>query len=186
MRVGADGPAGFGLPPVVDDRDAEVVFGPVQGVRIEPFAGQKEGFEVGQVVIFHQFRFGIFAFDGPEGRGGGKHGFDLVLGDHPPEYAGIRRAHRFAFEQNGGAAFEQGAVDNVGVPHNPADIRGRPVNIAGIHVVDVFHGPFQGHHVTAVVPHNPFGFSGGSGGIKNVKRVGGRHRHAVMGLGRWP
>ena len=71
----------------------------MQGVGIGALAGQEEGLEVGQVVLFHQFRLGVLAFDGPEGGGRGEHGLDLVLGDHPPEDPGIRRTHRLAFEQ---------------------------------------------------------------------------------------
>jgi hypothetical protein len=144
---------------VVHHRHLEAIFGPVQGVGVGALAGQEQGLEIGQVVLFHQFGIGVLALDGPKGRGRGEHGLDLVVGDHPPEHAGIRCAHRFALEQDGGAALEQRAVDDVAVAHHPAHIRGRPVDVAGIHVVDVLHGPFQGHHMAAVVADHALGLA---------------------------
>ena len=37
--------------------------------------------------------------------------------------------------------------------------------------------------MSAVVAHHPFGHTGGPGGIQNIQRVGGGHRHTVMGFG---
>jgi hypothetical protein len=79
QAVGADGPAGFRLPPVVDHRHPDCVFGPVQGVGIEALAGQKKGLEIGQVVFFHQFGIGVLALDGPKAVGAVNMDFDLVL-----------------------------------------------------------------------------------------------------------
>src|SRR5436190_695434 len=49
-QVGRDRPAGLGLPPVVDDRDAELVGRPVVGLRVQPLAGQEQVPQPGQVV----------------------------------------------------------------------------------------------------------------------------------------
>ena len=127
---------------MVDHRDVQAVFGPFERVRIQTLTGQKKGFKIGQIIIFHQFGPGVFAFYGAKRRGGGEHDLDVVFGYHPPENTGIRGAHRFAFEQNGGATFEQRSIDDVGMTDHPAHIRSRPVNITGSHIVDGAHGPF--------------------------------------------
>ena len=98
QTITGNGPAGFGLPPVIDHRNLQVVFSPFQSVRIQALTGQKKGFKIGQIVIFHQFSPGIFAFNGPKCSGGGKHDFDVMFGYDPPEDTGIRGAHRFAFK----------------------------------------------------------------------------------------
>ena len=68
--VGADRPAGFGLPPVIDDRNLEVLFGPLDGIRVGAFPGQEKNLETGNVVLLDQLTLGIVAFDGPKRRGG--------------------------------------------------------------------------------------------------------------------
>ncbi len=83
---------------MVDHRYIQCLFRPVQGVGIEPFPGQKKGFELRQIVLFHQIGLGVLPFDGAKGRRGRKHAFDLVVGNNPPEHACIGCAHRFAFE----------------------------------------------------------------------------------------
>ncbi|MNT77393.1 hypothetical protein D3C72_2164990 [compost metagenome] len=40
--VGGDRPAGFRLPPMVDDRDIEDLLGPFDGFGVGAFAGEKE------------------------------------------------------------------------------------------------------------------------------------------------
>ena len=142
QTIAGNGPAGFRLPPVIDDRYVQAVFGPFEGIRIQPLPGQKKRLKIRQIVIFHQLRFGVFALDGAKCRGCRKHDFDIMLRDHTPENAGIRRSHRFTFEYNRGASFQQWPVNDVGVAHNPAHIRSRPINITGIHIVDGTHGPF--------------------------------------------
>ena len=131
--------------------------------------------------MFQQLRPGVFSLDGAECRGGGKHGFDIVFGNDPPENACIGRADRFAFEKDGCTAFEQGGIDDVGVPHHPADVGCRPVDIACIHVINIFHAPFQGHHMPTVVPDNTFGFARCAGGIENIQRIGCCQGDTVMG-----
>ena len=42
-RVGGDGPAGLRLPPVVDDRHAELRLGPEQRVGVAALAGKEQG-----------------------------------------------------------------------------------------------------------------------------------------------
>ena len=53
-RVAGDGPAGLGLPPVIDDRHAEQLLRPLDGRRIAALAGQEQGAKLRQVVVPQQ------------------------------------------------------------------------------------------------------------------------------------
>ena len=55
-----------------------------------------------------------------------------VLGDDPPERAGVGRADRLALVQDRGAAGEQRRVDDVGVADDPADVGGGPEHLARV------------------------------------------------------
>ena len=48
--IGADRPAGLGLPPMVDDRHLELLLGPRDGRRIGALAGEKQGAKPPEVV----------------------------------------------------------------------------------------------------------------------------------------
>ncbi len=56
---------------------------------------------------------------------------DAVLRDHPPEGAGVRRADRLALVEHARAAVQQRRVDDVGMADDPADVGGRPEDLAG-------------------------------------------------------
>ncbi len=154
----------------------------MQRVGIAAFAGQKQRLQAAEIIFCFVDAVGVFAFDGAEGSGRSKQDVDAVLINHPPKRARIRCADRFAFVQYGGAAVKQRRVDNVGMAHNPAYVRSSPVHVAGVYAVDVFHGPFQGHQVAAVVAHDPFGHAGGAGGVEDVKGVGGGDRNTADGF----
>ncbi len=83
---------------------------PVVGVRVEPLAGQEErtsGWTGRTPAIRSPSR--ILLLDRPErGRRGEQH-LDAVLGDDPPERAGVGRADRLALVEHGGGAGEQRA-----------------------------------------------------------------------------
>ena len=182
-QVRGDRPAGLGLPPVVDDRHAEQRAGPLVGVGVEPLAGEEDALERAEVVAGHQGAVGVLALDRPVGGGGGEHGLDAMVADDPPERARIGGADRFAFVENGGGAGEQGCVDDVGVPDDPADIGCREPHVARADVVDVLHRPAQGHRVAAVVAHDALRAAGGAGGVEHVERVCRRDLDAVGRLG---
>ena len=65
----------------------------------------------------------------------------------------------------------------------PADIGGRPVNIAGIDVIDIGHAPLQRNNTATGIAHHALGLPGGAGGIKNIQRMVGCHRHTFSRLG---
>ena len=67
-RIAGDGPAGFGLPPMVDDRNAENLLRPGDRVRIGAFAGQEQGAQAFADIVFLQiFGVGVFLAHGAEG-----------------------------------------------------------------------------------------------------------------------
>ncbi len=182
-RIGRDGPAGLGLPPVVDDGDAELVGGPVVGVGIEPLTGLEQVLEPGQVVFADVRAVGVFLLDGADRRRCGEQRLDPVLGSHPPERARIGGADGLALVEHRGRTQQQGRVDDVGVPDDPPDVGGRPVHVARLHVVDVLHAPQQGHRVPAVVADDAFRLSGGARRVEHVQRVRGCDGYRVGGLG---
>ena len=102
-----------------------------------------------------------------------------MLGDDPPEGAGVGRADRLALEQDRRAAVQQRRVDDVGMADHPADIGGRPEHLARLDAELVLHRPFERDHVAAIVAHDALGLAGRAGGVEDVERVGGRDRHAV-------
>ena len=142
-RIGDDRPAGFGLPPVIDHRHAEHLLGPGDRVGVGPLAGQEQGVHRGDVVVLEQRGLRVLLAHGAEGGRRGEEGGDLVVLDHPPEGAGVRRADRLAFVEHGGAAVQQRRVDDVGMADHPADVGGGPVRIAGLDVVNGRHRPLE-------------------------------------------
>ncbi len=106
-----------------------------------------------------------------------------MLGDHPPKCAGVWSTNGLTFVENGRTAMKEWGINNVGVSHNPADIRGRPIDIAGIGPIDIFHTPLQGHKMAAIITHHPFGHTCSAGGVKNIQGICGRYRHTIHRLG---
>ena len=183
-QVGGDRPAGLGLPPVVDDRDAEPFAGPLVGVGVEPLAGEEEGLQGAEVVLAHQLAVRVLLLDRAVCGGRREHRRDLVVADDPEEGARVGSADRLAFVQDRGGPGEEGCVDDVGVADDPSDVgRGEP-HVPGTDVVDVRERPPQRDGVPAVVADDALGAPGRAGGVEDVERIGGRHLDAVDGLGR--
>ncbi|MNG00358.1 hypothetical protein D3C87_1748070 [compost metagenome] len=67
-----DDPTCFRLPPMIDDRNLQFLFCPLQGVRIRTLPSQEQSPEMRQVVLAEMLALRILAFDGTEGRRGGK------------------------------------------------------------------------------------------------------------------
>ena len=121
----------------------------------------------------------VFLLDGAERGRRGEHRDALVLGDHAPERAGVRRADRLALVEHRGAAVEQRRIDDVAVADHPADVGRRPPGLARLDAVEVLHRPFQRDHVAAVVAHHALRPAGRARGVEDVERIGGGDRHAV-------
>ena len=126
---------------------------------------------------------GVLLLDRADRRRRGEQRLDPVLGCHPPERSGVRRADGFALVEHRRRAAQQRAVDDVGVADHPADIRSGPIHVAGFGVVDVFHGPHQRDGVPAVVADDSLRPARRARGVEHVQRVGGGDGHRVDGLG---
>ena len=103
-RVAADGPARLRLPPVIDDRDAQLLLRPEERVGIAALAGEEERAQLRQIVSLDVLAAGVVALDRPEGRGRGEERAHLVLRTDAPEGARIGRPDRLPLVKDGGAA----------------------------------------------------------------------------------
>jgi hypothetical protein len=164
---------------VVHHGDAQLFGGPDGGGRIAALAGEIQRLQLREIMLGAQLALGVLLLDGAQGGGGGEQHAHLVLGTDAPEGAGIGRADRLALVHDAGAAGEQRGVDDVGMADDPADIAGRPVHVPGLDTVDHAHGVEQGDGVAAGVAHHALGLSGRAGGVEDVERIGGGHRHGV-------
>ena len=79
QAVGANRPAGFGLPPVVDHRYAEMFFRPLQSSGVGSLTRQKQRLQPGEIEVLYQLALGIFPLDGTESSRRGEKNFDVVL-----------------------------------------------------------------------------------------------------------
>ena len=123
-------------------------------------------------------RLGILLADRPDGRRRGEQRGHVVLLDDAPERAGVGRAHGLALVEHGRRADQQRRVDDVGVADHPADVGGRPEDLAGVHVVDVRHAPRERDGVSAVVAHDALRAAGRARRVEDVERIGRVHGHA--------
>ena len=53
-RVRRDGPSGFGLPPMVDDRHAQMLLSPFDRVGVGALPGKKQGLQARQIVVLYE------------------------------------------------------------------------------------------------------------------------------------
>jgi hypothetical protein len=106
---------------------------------------------------------GIVGFSGLDERanGGGcgvKDGHLVVL-DHLPEAPGIG-VSRHAFKHDFGAAQSQGAVGDVSVACDPADVGGTPEHVVVFQIERPLSGQCGMQQVTAGAVLHAFGFAG--------------------------
>jgi hypothetical protein len=168
---------------VVEHRHFELVLCPDERGRIETLAGEKQRPKLREIELLDEIAVRVFALDRSEGGRRREQARDLVLRDHPPEHAGIRRSDRLALEQHRGAAAHQRSVHDVGMAHHPADVGRRPVDLPRLDAVDVLHGPLQRDQVPPVITHDALRLAGRARGVEDVERVVGIHRHAVVRCG---
>ena len=156
---GQYGPAGFGLPVVVDDGFAQTVGNPLGGRFVQRLARQIKRLEAGDIV-FGQQRW-VLLFQDTHRRGGAEHVRDLVfLNQLPPDTA--VRTRRQAFVHQCRHASDQRAVNDVAVAHHPADIAGAEIHLTRLTLKNMLHAGGQGHGVTGGVALHAFGFAGGA------------------------
>ena len=107
---------------MVIDRLAQLVLCPFNGVWVCPFAREVQRAKAAQVVFLDEFAFGVFAFHGTNGRGGGEKAAHVIFFDDAPERTCIGGADGLAFKHHGGVAMDQRAVADITVADNPTDI----------------------------------------------------------------
>ena len=176
---GDQDPAGLGLPPGVDDGavvTADVGAVPDPGLGVDGLAHRAEQAQAGEVVAGREVLPPLH--EGPDGGGRGVEDVDLVLlDDLPPAVPGRRVGGALVHDRGGGVG--QGAVDDVAVPGDPADVRRRPVDVlVGLDVEDEAVG---GRDMGQVAPRgveDPLGLGRRPAGVHDVQRVLG-----VEGLG---
>jgi hypothetical protein len=126
---------------MVDDRRAELFFGPFHRIRIGTFARQEQSAEALEIVFLKFNRVGIFFTDGAKGGRCGEQSLRAVLGNHAPEGPRIGRADGLALIDNRRRPNDERRVDDVGMTDDPSNIGGGPKHIAGANAVNAFHGP---------------------------------------------
>ena len=163
---------------MVDHRHAQLFFCPLERFGVAALTRKEQRAETRQVVAFDLLAVGVLLANRAEGRWCGEQGADVVLLDHAPECAGVRRPDRLALVEQCRTAVEKRCVHGVGMADRPADVRGGPVDLARIDVIDVLHRPGERHRVAAVVADDPFRLSGGPRRIEDVEGIGCIHRYA--------
>ena len=181
--VGGDRPASLRLPPVIDHRHLELLFGPAECFRVAAFSGEEERAEAREVIASDQFAFGILLADRAEGSRCREERAHIVLGDHPPERPRVGSADGLAFVENCRTAVQERPVHDVRVADDPADVGGRPVHLARPEVVDMAHRPLECHGMSAVVAHDSLRPAGRARRVQDVERIRRLHGHAVGRFG---
>src|SRR5262249_55010486 len=133
---GAEEAAGLGLPPGIDDDRftfADHVVVPAPHFRFDRFP---DGGHVLEPVPVPGGLVGAELAQHPDGGGGGVEDVDAELFGDAPRAAGIGVGGH-ALVHHGGGAQRQWAVDDVGVPGDPADVGRAPVGVGGVDVLVV-------------------------------------------------
>ena len=126
----------------------------------------------------------VLALDGPEGGRRGEEAPDAVLGDHPPERAGVGRADRLALEQDRGRAGEERRVDRCRSGRRPSRRRRRPRTPRRADAVDVLASTRRARPCSRRSARTtPFGWPVVPGGVEDVERVHAADRRAGRGRG---
>src|SRR5690606_34963361 len=100
--------------------------------------------------------------------------------DDLPEPAPVRRVGG-AFVHDLGGAVGHGAVDDVGVAGDPADVGGAPVDVGlGLEVEDRVVGVGGLREVAAGGVEDALGPAGGAGGVEDEQRVLGVERPGLV------
>src|SRR5438128_8214382 len=98
---------------MIDDRNFELFFGPQECVRVATLAGEKKRAQRTKIVATDVIAVGVFAFDGAKGGRRREERTDAMLGNHPPESAGVWSAYWFPFIEHARVAVEERTIDYV-------------------------------------------------------------------------
>ena len=174
-QFAAIGQPRLGLPPVVDHRHAEQRRGPVVRVGVEALAGEEQVRSAEIVRPPSSAASGSSFLIARNAVGAVNSASHPVLRDHAPERARIGRPDRLALVEHRRAAGQQRRVDDVGVADHPADVGGRPEDLARVRRRR--RSACSSASATACPPLSrttPFGQAGRAGRVEDVERIGGR------------
>ena len=181
--------ARFGLPEGVHDRAflvADVFVVPHPGFGVDGLAHRAKNAQAAQVgSVGVHLRVGLGGLDErTDGRRGGVEHADLVALDHFPETAGVR-VSRHALKNDLGGACSQGAVGDIGVAGDPADVGRAPEDVAGADVKSPVHRQLGPQQIAAGAVLHTLGFAGRAGGVQNEQRMFGADKLGLAhgGLG---
>ena len=175
--------AGLGLPPGVHDRGrvaAEHQAIPPPRLGVDRFADRAQQPQTGQVVGEGDLAAPLH--ERPDQRRGGVIDCHAVLFDDL-EVPVLVGGGRGALVDDLGDAVGQRTVDDVGVPGDPADVGGAPVDVGlGLDVEHVVVGVGRLREVAAGGVHDALGLAGGARGVQQEQRVLGVERlRGVLG-----
>mmetsp|Transcript_6057 Transcript_6057/g.13031 ORF Transcript_6057/g.13031 Transcript_6057/m.13031 type:complete len:387 (+) Transcript_6057:799-1959(+) len=174
---------GLGLPVGVSDWTpavADHLVVPLPRRRVDGFAHSAEQLQGLAASALH--RGVASAHQGTDGGGSGVELGDLVFVNHFPA-SGRRGVGGHSLEEHLCGAFQHGSVGNVGVPRDPAAVRGAPVHVPGVVVKRIFKGGFRADHVPRRGVHHTLGLTGGPRGVEHKQGVLGVHPGDVAGGG---
>ena len=154
--------ARFRLPPSIHHGDtvaANVLTVPDPRFRVDGLAHGTQQAQAGEVVSL-----GVFltpAHAGADGRGSGvTDGAAILLDDGPPAVT-IREVGGALVHHRGGPV-GKGAIDDVAVACDPADVGGAPVDVVFLEVEYPLGGGVCAHHVPSGSVHDALGLARGA------------------------
>ena len=106
--IRTDCPAGFGLPPMIDHRYAELVFRPLQGVGVGPLASQEQRAQRARVVVTEQLAVRVFLLNRTKCGRRSKEAVHAMVFDDSPERARIGRSNGLALVQDRRVSVQKG------------------------------------------------------------------------------
>gem|GEM_PF-4022129 len=117
-----------------------------------------------------------------DGGGGGVEDGHPVLVHDLPEAVGLGPVGGPLVHHRGGPV-EEGPVDHIGVPRDPAHVGGAPVNVLVLEVKDQLGGVVDVGHVAARGVEHPLGLPGGAGGVEDEEGLLRLHGFGIAPVG---
>ena len=163
--------AGLGLPPGVYDGAAplpDLLVVPHPGLGVDGLTHRPQQAQAGQVVLC---RKGLAPLhDRPDGRGSRVEDIHAILGHHGPPAVLVRPVRRTLVEDPGGSV-GQGAVNDIAVPGDPADVGRAPVDVLLLGIEDPLVSQGSPQQIACGGVQNALGLGRGARGVKNEQRV---------------
>mmetsp|Transcript_67310 Transcript_67310/g.190826 ORF Transcript_67310/g.190826 Transcript_67310/m.190826 type:complete len:446 (-) Transcript_67310:60-1397(-) len=174
--------AGLGLPVGVGDRAAAAAHDavvPPPGLGVDGLAHAGEEPEAREVAPPHGPLAGLH--ERADGRGRGVEDGHLVLLADGPEAVDVRIVGH-ALEENLRGAVQHRAVGDVGVPGDPAAVRGAEEDVLRVVVKRVLHRGEGPDHVARRGVQHALGLAGAARGVEHEQRVLALHPLHLAGL----